>query len=87
MGYFAGRAAPLGDASLELVAATFFNLHPAMVARALPDAWQIATPTEIVDARSRVWRLKRFSPSSRGEPARGRRADRGPHLARAHRRR
>lgn len=54
MGYFAGRAAPLGTASPELVTATFFNFHPAMVARALPDAWQIATPTEIIDVRTRA---------------------------------
>ena len=54
MGYFAGRSAPLGTASAELVTATFFNFHPSMVARALPDAWHIAGPTEITDARTRA---------------------------------
>ena len=51
MGYFAGRAAPLGPAPPEVVAATFFNFHPAMVARALPDAWSIACPGDVTAAR------------------------------------
>ena len=46
MGYFAGRAAPLGavgpgDGRPRI----FFNFHPAMVRRALPDAWSFADPT------------------------------------------
>src|SRR5437763_1570149 len=44
MGYFASRAAALGPASAGLVTAVFFNFHPAMVARALPDAWALASP-------------------------------------------
>ncbi len=51
MGYFAGRAAPLGQASPELVTAVFFNFHPAMVSQALPYAWQLAAPAEILAAR------------------------------------
>ena len=31
--------------------ATFFNFHPAMVARAVPDVWEYATPEQLVDAR------------------------------------
>ena len=54
MGYFAGRAAPLGAATPELVTATFFNFHPDMVARALPDAWQIADPKTILGTRNRA---------------------------------
>jgi hypothetical protein len=53
MGYFAGRSAPFGIASAELVTATFFNFEPAMVARAIPDAWAYATPAEVLAARER----------------------------------
>ncbi|MCP3798168.1 hypothetical protein NLX83_02750 [Allokutzneria sp. A3M-2-11 16] len=42
MGYFAQRAAPFGEASPELVIATFYNFPPRMVHRALPDAWALA---------------------------------------------
>ncbi|HET6298785.1 MAG TPA: hypothetical protein VFG33_35785, partial [Kribbella sp.] len=42
MSYFACRAAPLGPVGPELVAAVFYNFHPDMVARALPDAWSHA---------------------------------------------
>ncbi|WP_325161820.1 SCO6745 family protein [Actinophytocola sp.] len=51
MGYFGMRAAPLGAASPELVAATFYNFHPAKVARAIPDAWRIAAPEEYLRVR------------------------------------
>lgn len=52
MGYFAGRAAPLGPASPELVHALFHNFTPAHVARALPDAWSYAPPAVALEARS-----------------------------------
>ncbi|HWJ11747.1 MAG TPA: hypothetical protein VNS46_20370 [Nocardioides sp.] len=51
MGYFAGRAAPLGAASAELVHALFHNFSFALVARALPDAWSFAPPSAALDAR------------------------------------
>ena len=51
MGYFAARAAPLGEASPELVAATFHGFPYEVVARALPDAWTFATPLAAWDAR------------------------------------
>ena len=54
MGYFASRSAALGAASPELVTAVFFNFHPAMVARALPDAWGLATPDDVLAARLRT---------------------------------
>ncbi|HVM52986.1 MAG TPA: hypothetical protein VM262_07295 [Acidimicrobiales bacterium] len=47
MGYFAGRAHPLGAAPPELVTATFFNFHPAMVERAIPDAWTYSSPHRV----------------------------------------
>jgi hypothetical protein len=51
MGYFAMRAAPLGAVPPELVIATFYNFHPAMVRRAIPDAWEIAEPAVFLAAR------------------------------------
>jgi hypothetical protein len=51
MGYFASRSAPLGAASARLVTATFYNFHPRMVARSIPDAWSIATPESVLTAR------------------------------------
>lgn len=51
MGYFAGRAAPLGAASPEVVHALFHNFAFAHVERALPDAWTFAAPTAALEAR------------------------------------
>src|SRR2546421_12354026 len=51
MGYFGMRAAPLGAAAPELVIATFYNFHPSRVARAIPDAWEIASPQRFLDTR------------------------------------
>ncbi len=51
MGYFAGRAAPLGPVGPSVVEAVFYNFHPEMVRRAIPDAWTFATPTTILDTR------------------------------------
>lgn len=51
MSYFAGRAAPLGPVGPEPVIASFFNFAPPMVRRALPDAWALATPDEVLSTR------------------------------------
>jgi hypothetical protein len=51
MSYFACRAAPLGPVGPDVVTAVFYNFHPAMVARALPDAWTFATPEQLVATR------------------------------------
>jgi len=51
MGYFAGRAAPMGAVGPAAVDAIFFNFHPGRVARALPDAWALAPPERVLDAR------------------------------------
>jgi hypothetical protein len=51
MGYFASRAAAMGAASAPVVTATFFNFNPHMVERAIPDAWSLALPTELIAAR------------------------------------
>ena len=44
MGYFAGRAAPMGAVAPAVVDATFFSFNPDRVKRALPDAWSFASP-------------------------------------------
>src|SRR5918999_4571836 len=51
MSYFGCRAAPLGAASAATVAAVFFNFHPKMVGRAIPDAWGFASPEALLEAR------------------------------------
>ena len=51
MGYFAGRAAPMGQVGSGLVTATFYNFAPRMVSRSIPDAWGFASPADVLDAR------------------------------------
>ncbi len=51
MSYFAGRAAPMGAVGPGVVAATFYNFAPGLVARSIPAAWALATPEELVTAR------------------------------------
>lgn len=51
MGYFGMRAAPLGAASAEQVTSAFYNFHPTRVARALPEAWDIASPETFLATR------------------------------------
>ncbi len=51
MGYFAGRVAPLGPVPPEAVAAMAYGFAPAMVGRAIPDAWRFADPSVIAGAR------------------------------------
>ena len=51
MSYFGCRAAPLGAVSTPVVSALFYNFHPGMVARAIPDAWAYARPADLLEAR------------------------------------
>jgi hypothetical protein len=51
MGYFAGRAAPLGPVGPDVVFATFYNFSMGHVARAIPDAWTFASPRAALQAR------------------------------------
>ena len=53
MNYFATRVAPLGAVSPETVESLFFYYSPSRIGRALPDAWNYATPEEILAARYR----------------------------------
>jgi hypothetical protein len=50
-GYFASRAAPMGAVSAPVVIATFYNFSPALVRRAIPAAWDAATPGDLLAAR------------------------------------
>jgi helix-turn-helix protein len=62
MGYFAGRSAPLGVVPTEVVSAMFYNFAPGRVAKALPDAWEVAPPGSALRARedSAVATLRRY---------------------------
>src|SRR5436305_3492070 len=51
MGYFAGRAAPMGPVGPGVVTATFFGFRHSMVARSLPDAWTFASDSDVLRAR------------------------------------
>jgi len=50
-GYFAGRAAPLGEVEAGVVTACFFGFAPGFVARAIPSVWSLATPSQALAAR------------------------------------
>ena len=62
MGYFAGRSAPLGVVPTGVVTALFYNFAPSRVAKALPAAWEIASPDAALRARedSAVATLRRY---------------------------
>jgi hypothetical protein len=50
-GYFASRAAPMGAVSADVVVSTFYNFNPELVHAAIPRAWELTTPTQLVAAR------------------------------------
>jgi hypothetical protein len=51
MGYFASRGAPMGAVPPAVIEATFYNFDPRLVRRAIPDAWDHASPEAILEAR------------------------------------
>jgi hypothetical protein len=51
MGYFAARSAPFGVVPTEVVTAAFYNFAPERVAKALPAAWEIASPSDALRVR------------------------------------
>jgi hypothetical protein len=51
-GYFGGRSAPMGAVGTSVVAATFYNFHPSIVAMGVPSAWDVASPTRILETRA-----------------------------------
>lgn len=65
MGYFGFRAAPMGQVNAGPVHAAFANFALSMIERALPDAWQYASPPQLVDARASAAgnALRRLSPT------------------------
>ncbi|GLV54573.1 hypothetical protein KDH_14200 [Dictyobacter sp. S3.2.2.5] len=54
MGYFASRVAAMGPVSASVVSAIFYNFHPGMVARAIPDAWRFSSPEKVLAARLHI---------------------------------
>jgi hypothetical protein len=64
MGYFAGRAAPMGEVGTAPIEATFFNFHPSMVRRAIPDAWHYTSAATLLSVRaaSCATTLRRLAP-------------------------
>jgi hypothetical protein len=50
-GYFASRASALGAVGPELVTLLFGGFTPEMVRRAIPEVWDIASPTDVRAAR------------------------------------
>ncbi|QNE76902.1 hypothetical protein F0344_21825 [Streptomyces finlayi] len=53
-GYFAWRAAPLGEAGEAQVVDTFHSFSPAMVREYVPAVWSVATPEAVLAARTRA---------------------------------
>lgn len=51
MGYFAGRAAPMGAVPAEVVIATFYNFQPGLVRSCIPAAWSVTTPSALLEHR------------------------------------
>src|SRR5262249_42609202 len=62
MGYFAARSAPFGVVPTEIVTAVFYNFTPERVAKALPAAWEVASPSDALHVRqeSAVTALRRY---------------------------
>ena len=62
MGYFAARSAPFGVVPTEVVTAAFYNFTPERVAKALPAAWEIASPADALRVRrdAAVAALRRY---------------------------
>jgi hypothetical protein len=77
MGYFAGRAAPLGPAGAGVVHAVFYNFSPERVARAVPSAWDFAPPAVALEARERgsVAALRRHLGPAAADPGLARAAE------------
>jgi hypothetical protein len=51
MGYFASRFAPLGPLPPAPIAAMCYSFAPALVERAIPDAWKYASPATALSTR------------------------------------
>ena len=49
--YFATRSAPMGAVGAGVVAATFYNFSPDLVAASIPGAWEAASPQTVTEMR------------------------------------
>ncbi len=76
-GYFAGRAAPLGQAPAEVVHAAFYSFADGEVARHVPKVWETVTPEQAHAARERgcVASLRNILGEQAGTPELARAAD------------
>ena len=54
MQYFASRSAPMGAVSAKVVAATFYNFNPELIAQAIPAAWDVASPKAVTGMRYEI---------------------------------
>jgi hypothetical protein len=52
--YFAQRSAAMGAVGPGVVAATYFNFNPALIARFVPGIWASASPADVLNARVRA---------------------------------
>ena len=50
-GCFAGRAAPMGAVTAEVVIATFYSFQPELIRSCIPAAWSAASPEVILGHR------------------------------------
>jgi hypothetical protein len=51
MGYFGFRMAPVGPVGPDVAVSACFGFHPSRARRALPDAWEFASPEQALQAR------------------------------------
>jgi hypothetical protein len=49
--YFAARSAPMGAVGAGVVAATFYNFSPELIAASIPAAWEMASPQTVTEMR------------------------------------
>ena len=54
MQYFASRSAPMGAVTAKVVAATLYNFNPELIARAIPAAWDVASPDAVTRVRYEI---------------------------------
>ena len=54
MQYFASRSAPMGAVTAKVVAATFYNFNPELIAKAIPAAWELASPETVTRVRYEI---------------------------------
>jgi hypothetical protein len=52
--YFATRSAPMGAVGPRVVAATFYNFNPELVAKSIPAAWVMAAPQTVTAMRYEI---------------------------------